>query len=84
MDSAVNLILKRFWFPYKWNAQWIPKKVSEMIDCMNSEKIPESNVACKNDRKIQWGILSITTTSSYFGVTNNTVLDLTRTYIFEF
>ena len=34
--------------PYQWNAQWIPKKVSEMIDCMNTEKIPESNVACKN------------------------------------
>ena len=34
--------------PYKWNAQWIPKKVSEMIDCMNSEEIPKSNVACKN------------------------------------
>ena len=34
--------------PYKWNAQWIPEKVSEMIECMNSEEIPESNVACKN------------------------------------
>ena len=34
--------------PYKWNAQWIPEKVSEMINCMNSEEIPESNVACKN------------------------------------
>ena len=34
--------------PYKWNAQWIPKKVSEMIGYMNSEEIPESNVACKN------------------------------------
>ena len=33
--------------PYKWKAQWIPKKVSEMIDYMNSEEIPESNVACK-------------------------------------
>ena len=34
--------------PYKWNAQWIPEKVSEMIGYMNSKEIPESNVACKN------------------------------------
>ena len=34
--------------PYKWNAQWIPEKVSEMIGCMNSEEIPDPNVACKN------------------------------------
>ena len=34
--------------PYKWNAEWIPGKVSAMIDCLNSEEIPESNVACKN------------------------------------
>ena len=34
--------------PYKWNTEWIPRKVSEMINCMNSEEIPESNVACKN------------------------------------
>ena len=32
----------------KWNAQWIAEKVSEMIECMNSEEIPESNMACKN------------------------------------
>ena len=25
-----------------------PKKISEMINCMDSEEIPESNVACKN------------------------------------
>ena len=26
--------------PYKWNAQWIPNKISEMINCMNSDVIP--------------------------------------------
>ena len=26
----------------------MPEKVREMIDCMNSEEIPESNVDCKN------------------------------------
>ena len=34
--------------PYEWNAQWVPEKVSGMIGCMNSEEIPDSNVACKN------------------------------------
>ena len=33
----------------KWNAQWIAEKVSEMIECMNSEEIPESIIVyCKN------------------------------------
>jgi len=34
--------------PYRWNAQWIPEKVSEVINCLNSDDIPKSNIACKN------------------------------------
>ena len=45
--------LQRFLRPHfagvkKWNAQWLAEKVSEMIECMNSEEIPESIIACKN------------------------------------
>ena len=29
-------------------SQWIAEKVSEMIECMNSEEIPESIIVCKN------------------------------------
>ena len=34
--------------PYKWSSNWMPEKVREMIDCMNSEEIPEANLSCKN------------------------------------
>jgi len=34
--------------PYKWNTDWIPAKVSEMIDLMNQEKIPDAHPSCKN------------------------------------
>ena len=47
-DDFGKLDFEEVLVPYKWNAQWIPKKVSEMINCMDIEEIPESNVACKN------------------------------------
>ena len=34
--------------PYKWNIDWIEKKIDEMILLMNDIKIPEPNVSCKN------------------------------------
>jgi len=34
--------------PYKWNAAWIPGKVSEMINLMNSSQIPDAHSSCKN------------------------------------
>ena len=34
--------------PYKWNIDWIEKKIDEMILLMNDIKIPEPNISCKN------------------------------------
>ena len=43
-----KLEFKEVLIPYKWNADWIPNQVNQMIDCMNNGEIPESNPACKN------------------------------------
>ena len=34
--------------PYQWNSEWIPKRVNEMIDLLNSDDAPEGNFSCKN------------------------------------
>ena len=34
--------------PYQWNSDWIPSKIQEMIDLLNSEKVPEGHSSCKN------------------------------------
>ena len=34
--------------PYKWNIDWIEKKIDEMILLINDIKIPEPNISCKN------------------------------------
>jgi len=34
--------------PYKWNSNWIEKKVNEMVNLMNQHEIPEPNESCKN------------------------------------
>ena len=34
--------------PYEWNTEWIHNEVINMIDCINSESLPESNKSCKN------------------------------------
>ena len=42
MDFSETLI------PYQWSIDWIPDRVQNMIDVMNSSKIPDSNPSCKN------------------------------------
>ena len=34
--------------PYKWNVNWIDKKVDEMIYLMNQHEIPQPNLSCNN------------------------------------
>jgi hypothetical protein len=34
--------------PYHWKTDWIPEKVSEMINLMNNEDLPDSHPSCKN------------------------------------
>jgi len=34
--------------PYDWNTDWIPEKVSEMIELMNKSDIPDAHPSCKN------------------------------------
>ena len=42
MDFSETLI------PYRWNSNWIPNKVSEMINLLNQKEIPEGNASCIN------------------------------------
>ena len=34
--------------PYIWSSDWVPGKVSEMVDLMNQTDVPEGNPSCKN------------------------------------
>jgi CRISPR/Cas system-associated exonuclease Cas4 (RecB family) len=34
--------------PYHWKTDWIPGKVTEMIDLMNEEDLPDPQPSCKN------------------------------------
>ena len=34
--------------PYKHDFSWIDREVNNMIDCLNSEKLPESHLSCEN------------------------------------
>lgn len=34
--------------PYQHDISWIDERVQNMIDCMNSDKLPESNTSCEN------------------------------------
>jgi hypothetical protein len=42
MDFSETLI------PYECNSDWIPGKVSEMLDLMNQTDVPEGNPSCSN------------------------------------
>ena len=43
-----EMIFEETLVPYKWNSSWIEDKVLEMIDLLNSVKLPESNSSCEN------------------------------------
>ena len=34
--------------PYQHNISWIDERVQDIIDCMNSDTLPESNKSCEN------------------------------------
>ena len=34
--------------PYYWDSDWIPKRINEMIEVLNSEGTPDGNFSCKN------------------------------------
>ena len=34
--------------PYKWNTDWIPEQLSNMLKTLNSTEIPEGNTSCMN------------------------------------
>jgi len=34
--------------PYQHDISWLDEQIQNMIDCMNSDKLPESNVSCEN------------------------------------
>ena len=43
-----QMIFEETIVPYEWNMDWIPKKVSEMIDTLNSHDVPDRNYSCEN------------------------------------
>jgi len=43
-----KMIFEETLVPYKWNSSWIEDKVLEMINLLNSEKLPENNPSCEN------------------------------------
>ena len=45
---AGKLSFREVMIPYRWNSGWIPQKISEMIDLLNSDNIPEGHFSCKN------------------------------------
>ena len=45
-DKTLNF--DEYLIPYRWNIDWIEKKLDEMINVMNSFDIPPSNLSCKN------------------------------------
>ena len=34
--------------PYEHDISWIDREVNNMIDCLNSDKLPESHISCEN------------------------------------
>jgi hypothetical protein len=34
--------------PYEHDFSWIDREVNNMIDCLNSDKLPESHTSCEN------------------------------------
>ena len=45
---AGKLDFQEVLIPYSWNSEWIPEKVTEMIELLNSETVPEGNLSCNN------------------------------------
>lgn len=43
-----NMSFQEALIPYSWNTDWIPNKVEEMIDLLNSTDVPAANTSCKN------------------------------------
>ena len=41
-------IIQETLVPYQWNVDWIDEKLSEMIQVLNSKKLPEVNPSCEN------------------------------------
>jgi hypothetical protein len=43
-----KMIFEETLVPYEWDSSWIEDKVLEMIDLLNSKKLPEDNPSCEN------------------------------------
>jgi len=43
-----NMKFSEHLIPYEHDTSWIDDKVNEMIECMNSESLPEINESCEN------------------------------------
>lgn len=41
------LTFEEAFIPYKWDADWIPDKVDQMLDVLNSSSIPDENPYCE-------------------------------------
>tara|TARA_Y100000589_G_scaffold74994_1_gene68502 strand:- start:7207 stop:8067 length:861 start_codon:yes stop_codon:yes gene_type:complete len=45
-DRTLNF--DEYLVPYSWDIDWIDNRLEEMIDVMNSNEMPKSNMSCKN------------------------------------
>ena len=43
-----KMVFEETLVPYAWDSSWIEDKVLEMIDLLNSKKLPEHNPSCEN------------------------------------
>ena len=39
---------QEFIIPYQWSSDWIPDRVTEMINLLNEKNVPEAHTSCKN------------------------------------
>ena len=47
LDVKTCLTFEEAFIPYKWDADWIPDKVDQMLDVLNSSSIPDENPYCE-------------------------------------
>ena len=45
---AGKLDFEEVLIPYNWNSMWIPGKIKQMIEDLNSAEVPEAHFSCKN------------------------------------
>ena len=48
LDFNGQMMFEETLVPYEWNNAWLDEKLAEMIEVLNSHKIPQPNPSCEN------------------------------------